>query len=125
VELDPAWDRRLLDHLRPTPLWLGVAPHTLGRSDRGIALAGDSGRRAFRRVLSVAKGIPGGDAGTLAVLSQRAREQVVVLAALGDKANARRVLSDIARLDPDSEFAKTVAAHLDAPNGFDPRSLLE
>ena len=45
VELDPAGDRRLLDHLRPTPLWRGVATHTLGRSDRGIALSEDGGRR--------------------------------------------------------------------------------
>lgn len=124
VELDPSWDKRLFDHLRPTPLWLGFAAHTLGRSDRAIAVADDSGRRAFRRVLGVAKGVPGGDSGTLAVLSAGAREQAVVLAALGDKDSTRRVLSDIARIDPDSVFAMKLESEIRTRGPFDARALL-
>lgn len=125
VELDPAWDKRLFDHLRPTPLWLGFTAHTLGRSDRAIAIEDDSGRRAFRRVLGVARGGTGGDPGTLAVLSARAREQAVVLAALGDKASARRVLSDIARIEPGSAFAVTLEQKMAGHSAFDARLLLQ
>jgi len=115
VELDPAWDLRLFDHLRPTPLWLGFTPHTLGRSDRGIAVSDDSGRRAFRRVLAVAKGVPGGDAATLAVLAANAREQAIVLAALGDKDSTRRVLADLAHIDPSSGLPARLEEQLRAP----------
>jgi hypothetical protein len=125
VELDPTWDKRLFDHLRPTPLWLGFTAHPLGRSDRAIAVADDSGRRAFRRVLSVAKGVPGGDLATLAVLSAQAREEAVVLAALGDKDSARRVLADVARIEPGSPFATKIETRLRARGPFDPRALLE
>jgi hypothetical protein len=125
VELDPTWDKRLLEHLRPTPMWLGFTAHTLGRSDRAIAVADDSGRRAFRRVLGVAKGVPGGDPATLAVLSARAREQAVVLATLGDKDSARKVLADIARIEPDSAFARKLEEKIRTRGPFDPRALLQ
>jgi hypothetical protein len=125
VELDPEWDKRLLDHLRPTPLWLGFTPHTLGRSDRTTALAAEEGRRAFRRVLGVAKGVPPGDRATLAVLGARAKEQAVVLAALGDRDSARRVLKDLGRIEPRSGFAAKLAERLEARGPIDARTLLE
>jgi len=125
VELDPEWDKRLLDHLRPTPLWLGFTPHTLGRSDRASALAADDGRRAFRRVLGVAKAAPLGDRATLAVLGARAKEQAVVLAALGDRDSARRVLGDLGRIEPRSDFAAKLAERLGGRGPVDARSLLE
>ncbi|HVW26880.1 MAG TPA: hypothetical protein VHC69_16040 [Polyangiaceae bacterium] len=125
VELDPEWDKRLLDHLRPTPLWLGFTPHTLGRSDRTSALAGEDGRRAFRRVLGAAKGVPLGDRATLAVLGARAKEQAVVLAALGDRDSARRVLRDLGRIEPRSGFAAKLAERLEERGPIDARALLE
>jgi hypothetical protein len=126
VELDPGWDKRLLDHLRPTPLWLGFEAHTLGRSDRATALADESGRRAFRRVLGAARDVPGGDPATLSVLGERAREQAVVLAALGDADGVRRVLADLGRLEPGSSaFAEKLSHGLEGPKPFDPRALLE
>jgi hypothetical protein len=124
VDLDPEWDRRLLDHLRPTPLWLGFTAHTLGRSDRTSALAAEDGRRAFRRVLGVAKGVPLGDRATLAVLGARAKEQAVVLAALGDRDSARRVLGDLGRIEPRSDFAAKLTERLAARGPVDARSLL-
>jgi hypothetical protein len=125
VDLDPGWDKRLLDHLRPTPLWLGFTPHTLGRSDRRAALEDDSGRRAFLRVLGVAKNVPGGDPATLAILGARAREHAVVLAALGDRDSTRRVLRDVRRIDPDSPFAPAAESRLSGKGPVDLRSLLE
>ena len=125
VELDPEWDKRLLDHLRPTPLWLGFTPHTLGRSDRTSALAAEDGRRAFRRVLGVAKGVPLGDRATLAVLGAQAKEQAVVLAALGDRDSARRVLGDLGRIEPRSDFAAKLTERLAGRGPVDARALLE
>jgi hypothetical protein len=125
VELDPVWDKRLLDHLRPTPLWLGFTSHTLGRSDRTSALAGEDGRRAFRRVLGVAKGVPAGDPATLAVLGARAKEQAVVLAALGDRDSVRRVLGDLGRIEPRSDFAARLEERLTGRGPVDVRALLE
>jgi hypothetical protein len=125
VELDPEWDKRLLDHLRPTPLWLGFTPHTLGRSDRTSALSSEEGRRAFRRVLGVAKSVPGGDAATLSVLGARAREQAVVLAALGDRDSVRRVLGDLGRIEPRSAFATQIEERLRGRGPVDARALLE
>ncbi len=129
VELDPGWDKRLLDHLRPTPLWLGFASHTLGRSDRTTALASEEGRRAFRRVLGMAKSVPNGDRATLAVLGARAKEQAVVLAALGDRDSARRVLGDLGRIEPRSLFATKLEERLSTRGrgtpGIDVHALLE
>jgi hypothetical protein len=125
VELDPEWDRRLLDHLRPTPLWLGFTSHTLGRSDRTSALTSEEGRRAFRRVLGVAKGTVPADPATLAVLGARAREQAIVLAALGDRDSARRVLVDLGRIEPRSVFATKLEETLSAKRVVDARALLE
>ena len=87
VELDPHWDQRLVDHLTPRPLWLGFAPHALGRSDRLPALA--EGQKAFSRVLAAAITPTHRDEGTLAVLASRAQEQAVALAALGDRKSVR------------------------------------
>ncbi len=125
VELDPTWNNRLLDHLRPAGLWLAFTAQTLGRSDRASALASDDGRRAFRRVLSAAKLEPGGDVATLAVLEAGAKEQAVLLATLGDRDSARRVLPDVDHIEPHSLFASRLTAELSARSAVHARSLLE
>ncbi len=99
VELDPAWDRRLLDHLIPHPLWLEFAPHALGRSDRRSALQG--GREAFGRVLDHATDPLSRDEATLAVLAARAKEHAMVLASLGDRELLEGVLTDLEAMDTD------------------------
>jgi hypothetical protein len=98
VELDVEWDRRLLEHLRPRPLWLAFAPHALGRSDRAGALP--ESRRAFRRVLKAAAGGASRDEATLSILGIQASEQAGALAALGDREGARRILEDLRAVDP-------------------------
>jgi len=126
VDLDPTWDKQLLDHLLPTPLWLAFTPHTLGRSDRTAALENEEGRRALRRIIGVAKAAQ--EMATLSVLGATTREQAVVLAALGDRDSARRVLSDLGRIDPRSRFAAKLTQELDGNGGhapIDPRALLE
>jgi hypothetical protein len=124
VELDPGWDRRLLEHLLPTPLWLEFTPHTLGRSDRTAALTAEVGRRALHRVVHAAKQEPSGDAATLAVLGGRCREQAVLLAALGDRDSARLVLSDLKHIEPSSEFATKLLEDLNLHAVVDARARL-
>lgn len=125
VEFDPEWDRALLTHLKPTPLWLGFEPHTLGRSDRTRALADENGRRAFRRVLGAAKNKGRDDRATLSVLGAEAREHAVVLAALGDRDGAHQALLDLARTDTDASFVEKLTHDLESGARIDTRNLLE
>jgi hypothetical protein len=125
VELDPDWDRSLLTHLRPTALWLGFEPHTLGRSDRTRSLMDESGRRAFRRVLGAAKDRGRDDHATLSVLGAEAREHAVVLAALGDRDALRQALSDVARTDGDEAFMRKLSSDVETGAHIETRTLLE
>jgi hypothetical protein len=106
LEIGPDWEARLMDHLRPRPLWLGFAPHALGRSDRSLSLA--SGRGAFRRVLDAARDERAPDPATLDVLGSRATQQAVALAALGDRDNLTQVLRDLKAIDPTHAFVAEV-----------------
>lgn len=125
VELDPRWDRRLFEQLLPTAMWLGFTPHALGRSDRLPAL--EQGREAWIRVLDLAGAELHPDPATLAVLLGRARERIVVLAALGDRQVLPPLLDEIARLAPRSAFASAVRSRLeqDPRGGIDVTGLLE
>ncbi len=110
VELDPSWDRRFVDHVVPKQLWLGFAPHALGRSDRTAAR--ERGRNAFERVLSAARTPEHSDAATLAILGARAEEQAYALAALGDRSAVTEIIADIKRINPDSPFASELEARM-------------
>jgi hypothetical protein len=110
VELDPSWDKRLMDHLIPKPFWLEFAPHAYGRSDRTAALR--KGRRPFQRVLDVAQGDERKDRATLAMLSVRAEEQAVVLASLGDRESVGALVEDLRAIDPDHPLANELAARM-------------
>jgi hypothetical protein len=110
VELDPKWDRRLFDQLVPGTLWLGVAPHALGRSDRTAALEG--GRDSFRRIVKIAQDPQHLDPATLGVLAARAREQALVLAALGDRKILSDLLDELDGIDPGNDFSKKLRKRL-------------
>jgi hypothetical protein len=110
VELDPSWDRRLVDHVVPKQLWLGFAPHALGRSDRTAAR--ERGRNAFERVLSAARTPEHSDEATLAILGARAEEQAFALAALGDRTAVTEIIVDIKRINPESPFASELEARM-------------
>jgi hypothetical protein len=110
VELDPSWDKRLIDHLIPKPFWLRFAPHAYGRSDRTAAL--EKGRRPFQRVLEVAQSPEHRDRATLIMLGARAREQAVALAALGDRDNVARVMTDLETIDPGQPFLTELETRL-------------
>lgn len=112
VEFDPSWDERLLPHLLPHPFWMQFAAHPLGRSDRKPQVR--SSRVAFRRVLAAAKQPVIADRATLDVLDERASEQAVILAALGDREQAAEIVRDLRALDPDHPRAAEISARLEA-----------
>lgn len=110
VELDPSWDKRLVDHLIPKPFWLHFAPHAYGRSDRTMAL--EKGRRPFKRVLDAAQSPDHRDRATIAMLSARAEEQAIVLASLGDRENVGDLVADLRAIDPEHPFAAELESRL-------------
>ena len=123
VEFDQRWDQRLLDHVLPHPFWMRFAPHALGRSDRTAALK--EGREAFGRVLEAASK-PTPDPATLSLLTSRAREQAVVLATLGDKQNAGKLLEDLGQLPAEQGFVDELTLRLNShERGVDFLALLQ
>jgi hypothetical protein len=110
VELDPNWDLRLLEHLRPESMWLGFSPHALGSSDRRAGF--ERSRSALRRVLAASARGGSVDEHTREVLSGQAGQQALTLAALGDRDNAATVLRVMRRLEPDSSLAAELSDRL-------------
>lgn len=110
VELDPSWDKRLVDHLIPKPFWLHFAPHAYGRSDRTAAL--EKGRRPFKRVLDAAHAAEHKDQATITMLSVRTQEQAIALAALGDRDSVGELVADLRAIDPDHAFATELEARM-------------
>jgi hypothetical protein len=111
VELDPRWDARLFEHMVPSPLWLRFLPQPQGRSDRARTL--DLSRSAFSRVVETAERDHGHDSSaTLSILGGHAREQSVLLGALGDRESLSLVLGDIQRITEQNDFAAEMKKRL-------------
>ncbi|HEY6724800.1 MAG TPA: hypothetical protein VI197_12255 [Polyangiaceae bacterium] len=109
LEFDPSWDRRLLEHVLPHPFWMRFEAHALGRSDRTAALS--QGKQAFARVLdSIDPRYP--DLATLGVLTTRAREQTVMLAALGDRESALTLLEQLRDIPSERAFVSSMEKKL-------------
>jgi hypothetical protein len=123
VEFDPRWDHRLLEHLLPRPFWMRFTPHALGRSDRTAAL--EAGRAPFERVLDRARH-PLPDPATLEMLAACAREQAVMLAAVGDHQSALGLAAALSELPSEAEFVATLRSRLEnKQRGVDWVALLE
>lgn len=109
LEFDPSWDRRLLEHVLPQPFWMRFEAHALGRSDRTAAL--QDGKRAFGRVLAaIDQRYP--DHATLGVLTTRAREQTIMLAALGDRESALALLEQLREIPSERAFVSSLEKQL-------------
>jgi hypothetical protein len=116
AELDPHWDRRLLEHLAPAGLWLRVAPQALAPSERARGAAGS--RRALRDALALAEEAPlGRDRGLRRALAHMATEQALSLAALGDHRAARAHLRAQRELDRSEPSARALQQRLAAQSG--------
>lgn len=109
LEFDPTWDRRLLEHVLPHPFWMRFEAHALGRSDRSAALS--RGKQSFARVLaSIEPRYP--DAATLGMLTTRAREQAVMLAALGDRESALILVEQLREIPSERAFVSSMEQKL-------------
>ena len=98
VELDPRWDKRLMHHLTPEPMWLGFAPTALGQSDRHESMA--RVEAAFERVLAVANRPAARDQATLGVLGARTLEQARILMQLRDYPAVEKLAVLLKKIDP-------------------------
>jgi hypothetical protein len=113
LELDPAWDRRLLDHVRPSGLWFAFAPHGLSASDR------QNGSSESLAVLSGLLGEPelegALDPITAEVIARGTGARALALTALGDNVAAGQLLAGLRRVRPDDPLALELAARLERP----------
>jgi hypothetical protein len=110
VELDPSWDRRVLEHLRPEGPWLRFLPNPLGAAERRAAV--EDTRAALRSVVELGGGIEAFDPSTRRVLGESTARQAWLLAALGENDGARRLLRTARHLDPQNRLARGTAREL-------------
>lgn len=111
VELDPAWDLRLLEHLRPEAMWLALSPHAIGASDRRSGVR--RSLAALRRAWAAARTGGAGDE-TRRVLFGQAGQQALALAALGDRKRASSLLAVLRRLGPTQPLTAELSERLAA-----------
>jgi hypothetical protein len=100
VELDRAWDPRLLEHLRPDGLWLEFSATALGPSERR-----SSARQvgvAARRIVELSGGEAALDRETRRALAGAFGGQALALATLERDEPARRLLAAARRFDRNS-----------------------
>lgn len=101
VELDPAWSKRLVSHLRLDGMWLEYAPQPLGPSDR--RQSSTAAAAPLRRVMIAVSSSAVPDSPTATILATTLREDASVLSTLGEREAADLVLGrldDLAMRDP-------------------------
>lgn len=114
TELDPAFDRRLLEHLLPEGVWLGVSTHALGRSERGAGAARSRGE--LQRVLQLAGGAAALDPTTRRVLADAAAGQALLFMQLGERGEpAQKLLRAARRIDRSAPLGRALEARLGEP----------
>jgi hypothetical protein len=110
VELDRAWDRRLLEHLRPDGLWFGFSAPALGASERqeaALQVGVD-----LRGTLELSGGEAALDPGSRRALGDAVGAQALVLALLERDEPARRLLSAAQRIDRNSPLVREARLEL-------------
>jgi hypothetical protein len=124
VELDPAWDRRVLSHMIPDRLWLRFAPEPRGPSDRKAAFADLEARAA--RVLAAGSIADKPDPDTAAMVRARLVDGAVVAALLGDRDEAMTLAGRIGSVPGGELFSAELTQKLLATKSgpVDARSLL-
>jgi hypothetical protein len=120
VEVDPAWPKRLRDHLAPRPFFPRFSAHPLGRSDRLQSLKENDA--AWQRALESATRPGARDAATLAVLQGELRDRAQLLVDAGDREAAGDVITSLFGIDPHDRVAATLTARLAAAKDRTPAS---
>jgi hypothetical protein len=115
VELDPRWNARLLEHLRPDALWLGYSAHALAKSERSGGA--ERSRAALRRLIDDPELGAELDESTRLVLVRQARQQALTWAALGEDEPAAEALHWLERIQPRDPWAKELALRIDQTSG--------
>jgi hypothetical protein len=110
VELDPKWDARLLEHLRPDALWLGFSSHTITRLERAAGVA--RSRAALRAVYGSVAASDALGATTREALVEQAGQQALLLAGVGDRDNAALLLRALDRLGSSGPLGSRLEARL-------------
>jgi len=100
VELDRAWDRRMLEHLRPDGLWLSFSAHALGASERRAAAT--RARAGATARVELAGGDAALDPATRRALGDALGGQALALAALAEREPASQLLAAARRIDRNS-----------------------
>jgi len=110
IEIDASWDSRLLEHLRPEPLWLSFSLHALSNRERQ---AGVRRSRAVLRRLLADPELQELDPVTRQLLAAQTGQQALALTALGDHVSARQMLRVLRRLAPDDVLAAELQTRLE------------
>jgi hypothetical protein len=113
TELDPAFDRRLLEHLRPDGVWLGVSAHALGPSERRAGAARSRGE--LHHLLELAGGITALDSTTRRQLADAVAGQALLFVQLGEREPAEQLLRAARRIDRDGPIGRALEARLAEP----------
>jgi hypothetical protein len=111
VEIDPAWDPRLLDHLAPRAFWIRYHAHPLGNSDRRAAL--DKAQAGFTRVLAKIGDSQDREPATRAVLLSQLRERARLFDQLADHDSLGRVLGALKVLSPTDSLLEELTPKLE------------
>jgi len=124
VELDPAWDRRVLSHMIPDRLWLRFAPEPRGPSDRKAAFADLQDRAA--RVLAASSIADKPDADTANMVRARLVDGAVLASLLGDRDEAMALAGRIGAVPGGELFSAELTQKLLATKSgpVDARSLV-
>jgi hypothetical protein len=116
VELDPAWDTAVLEHLMPRPFFIQLMPEPRGRSDRDLGLR--DGWSGFQRVIAATQRAGFRDEVTRSVLLAETHERLIVAAALGDHKSLDDVLGLAESLDARDELARELRVKIaEKPRG--------
>jgi hypothetical protein len=110
VELDPAWDRRVLSHFVPDRLWLRFAPGPRGASDRKAAFSDLHARADRLLAVSSVEGKPDADSATM--VRTRLADGAIVAASLGDREEAMALADRIGSVPGGELFAAELMQRL-------------
>lgn len=111
VELDSAWDERMVAHVMVDGPWLRFDPEPLGVSDRPSD--GASALSAEARIAAHVRGGARRDVVSAEVLGRTLKEQTTALSLLGLPSAAGPLLDELDRLLPNDPFAVSARLRVD------------
>lgn len=102
VELDPDWDRRVIDHLKVEGAWLRFAPQRLGTSDRPVAKMHTLSIDGRIGAQMVELEVP--DPSSTEVVVRTLKEHVAAMSLVGHSEDTLALVDGVERLHPNDPF---------------------